>query len=163
MGKKRAGTVNVAFMVGMGYALDLAVKALDFENIEVKRLRDKLENAIISINDTIVIGKRELRTPNTILVSFKGIEGEAFIWDLNWNGIAASTGSACSSEDLEADATFQAMNVDIDLSHTGVRFSLSRFTTEDEINKAIEVINKTVERLRSISSTYKGDHSHGKK
>ncbi|MDA3809512.1 MAG: NifS family cysteine desulfurase [Spirochaetaceae bacterium] len=163
MGKKRAGTVNVAFMVGMGYALDLAVKALDFENIEVKRLRDKLENAIISINDTIVIGKRELRTPNTILVSFKGIEGEAFIWDLNWNGIAASTGSACSSEDLEADATFQAMNVDIDLSHTGVRFSLSRFTSEDEINKAIEVINKTVERLRSISSTYKGDHSHGKK
>ena len=154
MGKKRAGTVNVAFMVGMGYALKLAVKALDFENLEVRRLRDKLEDAIMDIDDTIIIGKRNLRTPNTILVSFKGIEGEAFLWDLNWNGIAASTGSACSSEDLEADATFQAMNVDTDLSHTGVRFSLSRFTTEAEINKAIEVIRKTVERLRSISSTY---------
>ena len=154
MGKKRAGTVNVAFMVGMGYALDLAVKALDFENQEVRRLRDKLEDAIMKIDDTIVIGKRNLRTPNTILVSFKGIEGEAFLWDLNWNGIAASTGSACSSEDLEADATFQAMHVDTDLSHTGVRFSLSRFTTEEEIDKAIEVIGKTVERLRSISSTY---------
>ncbi|MBI9099841.1 MAG: NifS family cysteine desulfurase [Spirochaetaceae bacterium] len=154
MGKKRAGTVNVAFMVGMGYALDLAVKALDFENQEVRRLRDKLEDAIMKIDDTIVIGKRSLRTPNTILVSFKGIEGEAFLWDLNWNGIAASTGSACSSEDLEADATFQAMHVDTDLSHTGVRFSLSRFTTEEEIDKAIEVIGKTVDRLRSISSTY---------
>lgn len=154
MGKKRAGTVNVAFMVGMGYALDLAVRALDFENREVRRLRDKLENAILDIDDTIIIGKRELRTPNTVLVSFKGIEGEAFLWDLNWNGIAASTGSACSSEDLEADATFQAMHVDTDLSHTGVRFSLSRFTTEAEIDKAIDVIGKTVERLRSISSTY---------
>jgi cysteine desulfurase len=154
MGRKRAGTVNVAFMVGMGYALELAVRALDFENKEVRRLRDKLEDAIMEIDDVIIIGSRELRTPNTILASFKGIEGEAFLWDLNWNGIAASTGSACSSEDLEADATFQAMHVDTDLSHTGVRFSLSRFTTEADINKAIDVIRKTVERLRSISSTY---------
>lgn len=154
MGRKRAGTINVAFMVGMGHAMELAVKSLDFENKEVRRLRDKLEDAIIKIDDTIVIGKRELRTPNTILVSFKGIEGEAFLWDLNWNGIAASTGSACSSEDLEADATFQAMHVDADLSHTGVRLSLSRFTTEAEIDKAIEIIKKTVERLRAISSTY---------
>lgn len=154
MGKKRAGTVNVAFMVGMGFAMDLAVKALDFENKEVRRLRDKLEDAIIQLDDTIVIGKRELRTPNTILASFKGIEGEAFLWDLNWNGVAASTGSACSSEDLEADATFQAMHVDADLSHTGVRLSLSRFTTEAEIDKAIDIIKKTVERLRTISSTY---------
>ncbi len=154
MGRKRAGTINVAFMVGMGCAMDLAVKALDFENKEVRRLRDKLEDAIIKLDDTIVIGKREMRTPNTILVSFKGIEGEAFLWDLNWNGIAASTGSACSSEDLEADATFQAMHVDADLSHTGVRFSLSRFTTEAEIDKAIEIVEKTVERLRAISSTY---------
>lgn len=154
MGKKRAGTINVAFMVGMGYAMDLAVKALDFENREVRRLRDKLEDAIINIDDTVVIGKREMRTPNTILVSFKGIEGEAFLWDLNWNGIAASTGSACSSEDLEADATFQAMHVAADLSHTGVRFSLSRFTTEAEIDEAIVIVEKTVERLRAISSTY---------
>lgn len=154
MGRKRAGTINVASMVGMGLAMDLAVKNLNFENTEVRRLRDKLENAIMNIDDTIVIGKREQRTPNTILVSFKGIEGEAFLWDLNWNGIAASTGSACSSEDLEADATFQAMHVDADLSHTGVRFSLSRFTTEVEIDKAIGIIRKTVERLRAISSTY---------
>ncbi len=154
MGRKRAGTVNVAFMVGMAYAMDLAVDGLEYENTEVRRLRDKLEDAISEFDDIIIIGDRKLRTPNTILVSFKGIEGEAFIWDLNWNGIAASTGSACSSEDLEADATFKAMKVNVDLAHTGVRFSLSRFTTEEEIEKAIGVIRKTVERLRSISSTY---------
>lgn len=155
MGKKRAGTVNVAFMVGMGFALKLAVEDFEGKMTRISRLRNRLEDAINTIDDAIVIGKRELRTPNTILASFKGIEGEAFLWDLNWNGIAASTGSACSSEDLEADATFKAMNVDADLSHTGVRFSLSRFTTEEEIDKAIEVVKKTVERLRSISSTYK--------
>ncbi len=150
----RAGTVNVAFLVAMGLAMDLAVQNLDFENKTVRVLRDRLEDALLEIPDTVIIGRRELRTPNTILVSFKGIEGEAFLWDLNQNGIAASTGSACSSEDLEPDATFQAMHVDADLSHTGVRFSLSRFTTEDEISYTIEIVRKTVERLRAISSTY---------
>ncbi len=154
MGHKRAGTVNVPFMVGMGLAMELASRHLDYVNTEVRRLRDKLEDAILGLPDTMVIGDRKDRTSNTILASFKGIEGEAFLWDLNRNGVAASTGSACSSEDLEADATFQAMDVDNNLSHTGVRFSLSRFTTEEEVDRAIEVIRKTVQRLRSISSTY---------
>lgn len=154
MGHKRAGTVNVPFMVGMGLAMELASDHLEYMNSEVRRLRDKLEDAILALPDTMVIGSRGDRTPNTILASFKGIEGEAFLWDMNKNGVAASTGSACSSEDLEADATFQAMDVDNNLSHTGVRFSLSRFTTEEDVDAAIEVINKTVQRLRSISSTY---------
>jgi cysteine desulfurase len=154
MGHKRAGTVNVPFMVGMGLAMDLASGHLEYMDTEIRRLRDKLEDAILALPDTMVIGDRKDRTPNTILASFKGIEGEAFLWDMNRNGVAASTGSACSSEDLEADATFQAMDVDNNLSHTGVRFSLSRFTTEEEVDEAIEVINKTVQRLRSISSTY---------
>jgi len=156
MGKKRAGTVNVPFMIGMGLAMKLATEHLEYTDTELRRLRDKLEDAILALPETMVIGDRALRTPNTILASFKGIEGEAFLWDLNQNGIAASTGSACSSEDLEADATFKAMDVDNNLSHTGVRFSLSRFTTEEEIDRAIEVIGKTVSRLRSISSTYSG-------
>ena len=158
MGRKRAGTVNVPYMVGMGLAMKQAVEHLDFLNTETRRLRDKLEDAILALEDTSIIGDRAFRTPNTILASFTGIEGEAFLWDLNQNGIAASTGSACSSEDLEADATFQAMDIDNNLAHTGVRFSLSRFTTEQEIDRAIEVINKTVSRLRSISSTYTGGH-----
>ncbi len=154
MGGKRAGTVNVAFMVGMGLAMELAVEALDFEESRVRAMRDRLEDSIASLPDTFVLGKREHRTPNTILASFKGIEGEAFLWDLDRRGIAASTGSACSSESLEADATLQAMVSDADLAHTAVRFSLSRFTTEEEINTAIEAVKATVERLRSISSTY---------
>lgn len=154
MGGLRAGTVNVPFLVGMGLAMELAVGALEFENTQVRALRDKLEDAILALPDTIVIGQREHRTPNTILASFKGIEGEAFLWDLNRLGVAASTGSACSSESLEADATLRAMVSDADLAHTAVRFSLSRFTTEEEIDAVATAVEKTVSRLRSISSTY---------
>jgi cysteine desulfurase len=79
----RAGTVNAAFMVGMGLAMELAEKNLQYETTAVRRLRDRLEDAILSIADTQVIGRREIRTPNTILASFRGVEGEAFLWDLN--------------------------------------------------------------------------------
>ena len=154
MGGHRAGTVNVPLLVGMGLAIELAVGALDYETTRVRELRDRLEDAILALPDTFVLGKREHRTPNTILASFKGIEGEAFLWDLDRRGIAASTGSACSSESLEADATLKAMVSDADLAHTAVRFSLSRFTTEEEIDTAIDGVNATVERLRAISSTY---------
>ena len=150
----RSGTVNVPYLVGMGLAMELANTYLDYEEKEVRRLRDKLEEALLSIKDVSVIGDRKLRTPNTILASFKGIEGEAFIWDLNQQGIAASTGSACASESLEANPTFVAMAIDADLAHTGVRFSLSRFTTEEEIDRAIEAVRHTVERLRAISIDY---------
>ncbi len=156
MGGKRAGTVDVPSMVAMGKAMELATseEAILHENKFVRMLRDKLEDVITDLDDTIVIGDKKNRTPNTILASFKGIEGESFLWDLNQNGIAASTGSACSSEDLEADPTFVAMSIDADLAHTGVRFSLSRFNTVEEIDRVIEVVKKTVTRLREISSTY---------
>ncbi len=151
MSGKRAGTVNTAGLIGMGLAMELAVKHLPFEHREVRRLRDKLEDAIVSIPGTNVIGKRVLRTPNTILVSVKGVEGEALIWDMNKGGIAASTGSACASESLEPNPTFVAMHIDEELAHTGIRLSLSRFTTEEEIDRAISVMKRSIERLRSIS------------
>ncbi len=151
MGGKRAGTVNTAGLIGMGLAMELAVRNLDYEQREVRRLRDKLEDAISSIKGTQIVGKRELRTPNTILVSVRGVEGEALIWDLNQGGIAASTGSACASESLEPNPTFVAMNIDDDLAHTGIRLSLSRFTTEEEIDETIQVVNHSIERLRTIS------------
>jgi cysteine desulfurase len=154
MGGLRSGTVNVAFMVGMGLAMELAVQNLEYENTEVRRLRDKLEHAITQVPDTFIVGQNQPRTPNTTLVSFQGIEGEAFLWDLNHKAIAASTGSACSSEDLEANATFKAMNIAADLEHTGIRMSLSRFTTEEEIDSVIAAIDATVARLREISSVY---------
>jgi cysteine desulfurase len=154
MGGKRAGTVNVPGMIGMGLAMELANRNLDYEQKEVRRLRDKLEDAIAAIPETEVIGRRDLRTPNTILISIRGVEGEAMIWDLNQKGIAASTGSACASESLQPNPTFIAMCINTELAHTGIRLSLSRFTTEEEVDYAIDAVRKSAERLRSISSTF---------
>jgi cysteine desulfurase len=151
MGGRRGGTVNVAFLVAMGLAMELAVENIATEQAQVRRLRNRLEDALLAIGGTAVIGKRELRTPNTILASVKGVEGEAMIWDLNRQGVAASTGSACASESLEPNPTFVAMCIDSDLAHTGVRLSLSRFTTEEEIDAAIAALRAAVSRLRSIS------------
>jgi len=151
MGGKRAGTINTGGLVGMGLAMELAVQSLPYESREVRRQRDGLEDAILSIEGTSVIGRREIRTPNTILMSVKGVEGEAMIWDLNRQGVAASTGSACASESLEPNPTFVAMCIDSELAHTGVRLSLSRFTTDEEIDRAIAAIRSSVARLRKIS------------
>lgn len=154
MGGKRAGTLNVAFIVGMGLAMKQAAKHVEKMNTDVRRLRDKLEDAISKIADTIVVGPREKRTPNTILISLRGIEGESMLWDLNKAGIAASTGSACASESLEANPVMSAIGEDPELAHTAMRLSLSRFTTEEEIDYTIEAFIKAAQRLRSISSTY---------
>ncbi|MBN2344964.1 MAG: NifS family cysteine desulfurase [Candidatus Aminicenantes bacterium] len=156
MGGRRAGTINVPYLVGMGLAMEMAVDQLPYEENVVRRLRDRLEDAILAIPDTLVVGRRELRTPNTILASFRGIEGEAMIWDLNAGGVAASTGSACASESLEPNPTFVAMGISNELAHTGIRFSLSRFTTAEEIERAAVLIRRSAERLRAISSSYEG-------
>jgi len=154
MGGKRAGTLNVAYIVGMGLALKQASGHVDKMNTDIKRLRDKLEDELSKISDTIVVGPRANRTPNTILISLRGIEGEAMLWDLNKVGIAASTGSACASESLEANPIMSAIGEDPELAHTAMRLSLSRYTTEEEIDYTIDKFTKAAERLRSISSTY---------
>jgi cysteine desulfurase len=154
MGGKRAGTLNVAYIIGMGLAMKQSVGHLAKMNSDVRALRDRLEDAIAQIPDTFVVGDRARRTPNTILISLRGIEGESMLWDLNRAGIAASTGSACASESLEANPVMSAIGQDPELAHTAIRLSLSRFTTQDEIDYTIDVFIKAAERLRSISSTY---------
>ncbi len=154
MGGMRSGTLNVPGIIGMGEAMRLAAEALQFEETTVRRLRDKLEDAILELPDVFVVGDRKNRTPNTILVSIRGVEGEAMLWDLNKFGIAASTGSACASEDLEANPVLLAIGADVELAHTAVRLSLSRFTTEEEIDYAAKIFKDSVERLRKISSSY---------
>ena len=154
MGGKRAGTLNVAYIIGMGLAMKQSVGQLENMNSDVRALRDRLEDAISQLPDTIVVGDRARRTPNTILISLRGIEGESMLWDLNRAGIAASTGSACASESLEANPVMSAIGEDPELAHTAIRLSLSRFTTEGEIDYTIDVFIKAAERLRSISSTY---------
>ncbi|MCD8213268.1 MAG: NifS family cysteine desulfurase [Campylobacter sp.] len=154
MGGRRSGTLDVAGIVGMGKALELANKYMNFEDSHVRRLRDKLENALLEISDVSVVGKPEHRVPNTILASIKGVEGEAMLWDLNRAGIAASTGSACASETLESNPIMEAIGADKELAHTALRLSLSRFNTEEEIDYAIKHIKNAITRLRAISSTF---------
>ncbi|RDU73888.1 cysteine desulfurase, NifS family [Helicobacter anseris] len=153
---RRSGTLNVPYIIGMGEAMSLAQSYLDYENSTILELRNYLEDALLKIPDVFVIGDRKHRVPNTTLISIRGIEGEAMLWDLNKAGIACSTGSACASEDLEANPVMVAIGADKELAHTAVRISLSRFNTKEEIDYTIEVFNKAVERLRKISSSYEG-------
>ncbi|CRF50677.1 Cysteine desulfurase [Helicobacter heilmannii] len=151
---RRSGTLNVPYIIGMGEAMRLAVENLAYEKEVVGGLRDRLEDALLEIKDVFVIGDRVHRVPNTTLVSVRGIEGEAMLWDLNRANIAASTGSACASEDLKANPVMVAIGADVELAHTAIRLSLSRFNTAAEIERTIEVFKKAVKRLRNISSSY---------
>jgi cysteine desulfurase len=154
MSGKRAGTINVAGLVGMGLAMELAVDSLEYENTTLRAMRDDLEDELLKIEDCIVVGDRENRTPNTILISVRGVEGESMLWDLNKSDIGASTGSACASEDLEANPILTAIGADKELAHTAIRLSLSRFTTKEELEIVKKEFPKAVARLREISSSY---------
>ena len=154
MGGYRSGTLNVPGIVGMGMAIEAAVSALKFEMTEVREMRDNFEDELLKIDDTFVVTPRAKRTPNTILISFRGIEGESMLWDLNREGIGASTGSACASEDLEANSVMEAIGAAEDLAHTAIRFSLSRYTTQEELDHTLAVVKRAVARLREISSSF---------
>lgn len=155
MGGRRSGTLNVPYIVGMGKAIELATQNIEEKMASIRAKRDRLEDALLAqLEDVFTVGNRENRTPNTILISIRGVEGEGMLWDLNNALIGASTGSACASEDLEANTVMLAIGADHELAHTGIRLSLSRFTTDAEINYVIESFTKAVARLRAISSSY---------
>ena len=155
MGGRRSGTLNVAGIVGMGKAIELATTNIDEKMASIRAKRDRLEDALLEmIPDTFTVGERDKRTPNTILISIRGVEGEGMLWDLNNAAIGASTGSACASEELEANTVMLAIGADHELAHTGIRLSLSRFTTDEEVDYVIAHFKEAVERLRSISSSY---------
>jgi len=154
MGGRRSGTLNVPYIVGMGKAVELATTNMEEKMASISEKRDRLEDAILSLSETFVVGDRVNRTPNTILISIRGVEGESMLWDLNNGQIGASTGSACASEDLEANTVMLAIGADNELAHTGIRLSLSRFTTDAEIDYTIAHFKKAVERLRGISSSF---------
>ncbi len=154
MGGYRSGTLNVPGIVGMGKAMEQAIEALGFKMSEIREMRDNFEEELLKIPDTFVVTPRNKRTPNTILISFRGIEGESMLWDLNREGIGASTGSACASEDLEANSVMEAIGAAEDLAHTAIRFSLSRYTTQEELDHTLAVVKRAVARLREISSSF---------
>jgi cysteine desulfurase len=154
MGHRRSGTLNVPYIVGMGKAIELATTDIENKMANIREKRDRLEDAILELSETFVVGDRENRTPNTILISIRGVEGEGMLWDLNNGQIGASTGSACASEDLEANTVMLAIGADNELAHTGIRLSLSRFTTDAEIDYTINHFKEAVARLRAISSSF---------
>lgn len=155
MGGRRSGTLNVPYIVGMGKAIEIATQNIEEKMASIRAKRDRLEEALLeTIPETMTVGDRDNRTPNTILISIRGVEGEGMLWDLNNGQIGASTGSACASEDLEANTVMLAIGADNELAHTGIRLSLSRFTTDEEVDYVIEHFKNAVTRLRAISSSY---------
>ncbi len=148
---RRGGTENVPYIVGLAKACDLAAAHLA-DTSEVARLRDKLESGLLaSCPDASVNGDRSRRVPNTTNISFAYIEGEAMLYHLSDKGICASTGSACSSGSLEPSHVIRAMGVPFTSAHGSIRFSLSRYTTEDEINYTLDAMPKIVAILRELS------------
>jgi len=151
-GGKRAGTENVAGIVALGKACELAAANIEIENNRVKALRDKLEDAILkSCPDCRINGDKENRLPNTSNISFEYIEGEAILLMLDQFGICASSGSACTSGSLKPSHVLRAMGVPFTAAHGSIRFSLSRYNTEDEVDFTIEQMPQIVNKLRDLS------------
>ncbi len=148
----RAGTENVPYIVGLGKACELASDALDFELKEVKRLRDKLEQGILKNVFNARLNSNSLkRVPNTTNIGFQYVEGELILLHLSDLGICASSGSACTSGSLEPSHVLRAMGVPFTALHGSIRFSLSRFTTEKEVDFVIEKMPEIMEKLTKIS------------
>jgi cysteine desulfurase len=153
---RRGGTENVTGIVALGKAAELAQDNMQLENTKVKALRDRLEKELTSrIPKTRVNGDIQNRLPNTTNISFEFIEGEAILLLLNQFGICASSGSACTTGSLEPSHVLRAMGVPYTAAHGSIRFSLSRFNTDDEIDYIIEKLPPIIERLRQISPYWK--------
>jgi len=151
-GGKRGGTENVPGIIALGKACQLAQENLEEENTKVRRLRDKLEKMIMaSCPDSMINGDTEHRLPNTLNVSFEYIEGEAILLMLNKFGICASSGSACTSGSLEPSHVLRAMGVPFTAAHGSIRFSLSRYNTEDEVDFVADKMPEIVKKLRDLS------------
>ncbi|WP_022656017.1 cysteine desulfurase NifS [uncultured Desulfovibrio sp.] len=149
---RRAGTENVPYIVGLGMAAQLASDHMQEERVNVARLRDKLESGLLGrIPDCMVNGDVENRLPNTSNIAFKNVEGEAILLMLDRLGICASSGSACTSGSLEPSHVLRAMGVPFNYAHGSVRLSLSRYTTEEDIDFVIENFPGVIETLRAIS------------
>ncbi|MFO1418325.1 MAG: cysteine desulfurase NifS [Methylotetracoccus sp.] len=149
---RRAGTENAASVIGLGKACELALEHIDFENQEVRILRDRLEQGILArVPNCFVTGDPDNRLPNTCNIAFEYIEGEAILMLLNKQGIAASSGSACTSGSLEPSHVMRAMSIPYTAAHGTIRFSLSRYNTRAEIDRVIEAVPPIVAQLRKLS------------
>ncbi|QFY41844.1 cysteine desulfurase NifS [Candidatus Methylospira mobilis] len=149
---RRAGTENAASVIGLGKACELAEQHIEFENTQVKALRDRLEAGILAqVPHCFVTGDVANRLPNTANIAFEYIEGESILMLLNKQGIAGSSGSACTSGSLEPSHVMRAMNIPYTAAHGTIRFSLSRYNTQQEIDAVIAAVPPIVAELRRLS------------
>lgn len=146
----RSGTLNVPGIVGFGKACELCRLEMESDTKRIKALRDKLENALLQVEESYLNGHKEYRLPHVSNISFKYVEGEGLMMGFNKN-IALSSGSACTSASLEPSYVLKALGLGDDLAHSSLRFGLSRFTTEEQIDYTIEQITNTVNKLREMS------------
>ena len=146
----RSGTLNVPGIVGFGKAAELCKNEMAAEAARLSILRDKLENALLQLEESYLNGHKENRLPHTTNISFKYVEGEGLLMGFNKN-IALSSGSACTSASLEPSYVLKALGLGDDLAHSSLRFGLGRFTTEDQVDYTIKAISDTVNKLREMS------------
>ena len=149
----RSGTLNVPGIVGFGKACELARLEMEKDAAHMSRLRDKLETSLMQLEETYINGDPAYRLPHVSNISFKYVEAEGLMMGLN-KTVAISSGSACTSASLEPSYVLKAIGLGDELAHSSLRFGLSRFTTEEEINFAIEHVSKTVTRRREISPVW---------
>ncbi len=146
----RSGTLNVPGIVGFGMACEICRLNMEEDTKRINALRDKLENALLQTEETYLNGNKENRLPHVTNVSFRYVESEALMLGCN-KSIAVSSGSACTSASVEPSHVLKALGLSDDLAHSSLRFSLGRFTTEEEIDYTIDQIKNTIGRLRGTS------------
>jgi len=154
--RKRSSTVNVAGIVGFAEATRIQKKEMASDAKKQTMLRDKLINELLNIEDAQLTGHPTKRLPNNASFWFAYIEGESLLMQLDLNGVSASTGSACSSESLEASHVLLAIGLKPQEAHGSLRLSLGKYTTNEDVDYVLEVVPKSVERLRQISPFKKG-------
>lgn len=146
----RSGTLNVPGIVGFGKACEICMNEMESEAKRLSKLRDKLETELMKLEETYVNGNKENRMPHTTNISFKYVEGEGLMMGFN-KEIAVSSGSACTSASLEPSYVLKALGLGDDLAHSSIRFSLGRFTTEEQIDYTIKRLTETVNKMREVS------------
>ncbi len=146
----RSGTLNVPGIVGFGKAAEVALQDMQKDAERLSKLRDKLELKLTQLEETKVNGNTEHRMPHVSNISFKHVEGEGLMMTFNQN-VAVSSGSACTSASLEPSYVLVGMGLGDDLAHSSIRFSLGRFTTEADVDEAIELVAKGVNHMRELS------------
>jgi len=146
----RSGTLNVPGIVGFGKACELCMNEMDSDTARITKLRDRLESGLLKIEESYLNGHPTNRLPHVANISFKHVEGEGLLMGIN-KYIALSSGSACTSASLEPSYVLKALGLGDDLAHSSLRFGLSRFSTEEEVDYTIKAVTDTVNKLREMS------------